>query len=66
MGAFFISWIVNKEYEIEGRYNCLGPPYHMINDYTIHALQMVIHLYKKYLYDVQLPCNTITYSEYFL
>ena len=40
-----------KEYEIEGRYNWRGPPYHMI----IHALQTVLYLYKKYLSDVQLP-----------
>jgi len=40
-----------KEYKIEGRYNWRGPPYYMI----IHALQTVLHLYKKYLSDVQLP-----------
>ena len=33
----------SKEYEIEGRNNWRGPPYHMI----IHAL----HLYEKYLSD---------------
>jgi len=41
----------DKEYEMGGRYNLRGPPYHMI----IHALQTVLHLNKKYLYDVQLP-----------
>ena len=40
-----------KQYEIEGRYNWRGPPYHMI----IHTLQTVLHLNKKYLSDVQLP-----------
>ena len=33
-----------KEYRIEVRYNWRGPPYHMIK----HALQTVLHLYKKY------------------
>ena len=35
----------NKEYEIEGRYNWRGSPYHMI----MYALQTVLHLYKNYL-----------------
>jgi len=33
------------------KYNGRSPPYHM----SIHALQMVLHLNKKYLSDVQLP-----------
>ena len=41
----------SKEFEIDGRYNCRGPPYHII----IHTLQTVLHLNKKYLSDVQLP-----------
>jgi len=40
-----------KEYGIEGRYNWRGQPYHMI----INALQTVLHFYKNYLSDVQLP-----------
>ena len=36
---------ISKEYGIEG-----GPPYHMI----IHALQTVLHLNKKYLFDAQI------------
>ena len=32
---------IAKEYEIEGRYNWCGPPYHMI----IHALQTVLLMY---------------------
>ena len=41
------SWdglTLSKKYEIEGRYNWRGPPYHMI----MHALQTVLHLYKTY------------------
>ena len=40
-----------------------------ITDYMIiHALQTVLHLYKKYLFDVQctITAYTMTYSEYFL
>ena len=36
------------EYRIEGRYNWRGPPYNMV-------IQTVLHLFKKYLSDVQLP-----------
>ena len=50
-------WEILKEYEIEGRYKWRVPPYNMI----IHALQTVLHLYKNYLSDVQLPRY-----EYFL
>ena len=39
-----IKWGESKEYEIKERYNWRGPPYHRI----IHALQTVLHLYKKY------------------
>ena len=45
-------WMHNKEYEIEGRYNCRGPPFHTI---LYNTLQTVLHFYKNYLSDVQLP-----------
>ena len=47
----FTMTMMTKEYGIEGRYNWRGPPYHM----NIHALQTVLHLYEKCLFDVQLP-----------
>ena len=54
----------SKEYEIEGRYNCRGPPYPVI----IHDLQTVLHLYMKYseqviVYSVIVHETNISYSN---
>ena len=49
-----LSCMKGKEYEIEGRYNCRGPPY--------HALQTVHHLDNL----CTITTYTITYSKYFL